>query len=132
MRVAEELQHDVSVKLIESSREEALKLANVLEKAMVIRGEGKDLDLLATEGIVDMDAYIAVTRDEEDNIISCLMAKHLGVKKTIAHVEKLDYIPLSNTIGVDALVKAIKGEKVESLIDSGAALVTKDNMAEFQ
>lgn len=104
LRVAEELQHDVSVKLIESGKEEALKLANVLDKAMVIRGEGKDLDLLATEGIVDMDAYIAVTKDEEDNIISCLMAKHLGVKKTIAHVEKLDYIPLSNTIGIDALV----------------------------
>lgn len=53
---------------------------------------------------MDMDAYIAVTRDEEDNIISCLMAKHLGVKKIIAHVEKLDYIPLANTIGIDALI----------------------------
>ncbi|GJQ21694.1 MAG: Trk system potassium transport protein TrkA [Bacteroidia bacterium] len=104
LRVAEELQDDVSIKLIESSKGEAMKLANVLDKAMVIRGEGKDLDLLAAEGIMDMDAYIAVTKDEEDNIISCLMAKHLGVKKTIAHVEKLDYIPLANTIGIDALV----------------------------
>jgi trk system potassium uptake protein TrkA len=104
MRVAEELQDDISVKLIESSKEESIQLANVLQKTMVIRGEGRDLDLLATEGIVDMDAYIAVTRDEENNIISCLMAKHLGVKKTIAHVEKLDYIPLANTIGIDALV----------------------------
>ncbi len=102
--VAEELQHDMSVKLIESNKEVSLQLADKLEKTMVIRGEGKDLDLLATEGIMDMDAYIAVTRDEEDNILSCLMAKHLGVKKTIAHVEKLDYIPLANTIGIDALV----------------------------
>lgn len=102
--VAEDLQDDISVKLIESSKEESVQLANTLEKTMVIRGEGKDLDLLATEGIMDMDAYIAVTKDEEDNIISCLMAKHLGVKKTIAHVEKLDYIPLANTIGIDALV----------------------------
>lgn len=103
-KVAEELEDEVSVKLIESSRETSSILADQLKKTMVIRGEGKDIDLLATEGIIDMDAYVAVTRDEEDNIISCLMAKHLGVKKTIAHVEKLDYIPLANAIGVDALV----------------------------
>ncbi len=102
--VAEELEEDLSIKLIESSKERSSQLADVLKHTMVIQGEGKDLDLLATEGIVDMDAYIAVSRDEEDNIISCLMAKHLGVKKTIAHVEKLDYIPLANTIGIDALV----------------------------
>lgn len=102
--VAEELEGEISVKLIESGKEESLKLADVLSKTMVIQGEGKDLDLLATEGIMEMDAYIAVTRDEEDNIISCLMAKHLGVKKIIAHVEKLDYIPLANTIGIDALI----------------------------
>jgi trk system potassium uptake protein TrkA len=102
--VAAALEDEVSVKLIEPSKEASLKLADSLPKTMVIQGEGKDLDLLATEGIMDMDAYLAVTRDEEDNIISCLMAKHLGVKKTIAHVEKLDYIPLANTIGIDALV----------------------------
>lgn len=103
-RVAAELEGEVSVRLIESSKEESRKLADSLKKTMVIQGEGKDLDLLATEGIMDMDAYIATTGDEEDNIISCLMAKHLGVKKTIAHVEKLDYIPLANTIGIDALI----------------------------
>ena len=103
-RVAEQLESEISVKLIESSKAASTELADVLTKTMVIQGEGKDLDLLATEGIIDMDAYIAVTKDEEDNIISCLMAKHLGVTKTIAHVEKLDYLPLANTIGIDALV----------------------------
>jgi len=102
--VAEELEEEISVKLIESSKETSARLADVLHKTLVIQGEGKDLDLLAAEGIVDMDAYVAVTKDEEDNIISCLMAKHLKVKKAIAHVEKLDYIPLANTIGIDALV----------------------------
>lgn len=103
-RVAEQLESEISIKLIESGKAASTELADVLTKTMVIQGEGKDLDLLATEGIIDMDAYIAVTRDEEDNIISCLMAKHLGVTKTIAHVEKLDYLPLANTIGIDALV----------------------------
>lgn len=102
--VADRLEGEMSIKLIEQNKDVSLELADKLEKTMIICGEGKDLDLLATEGIVDMDAYIAVTRDEEDNIISCLMAKHLGVKKAIAHVEKLDYIPLANTIGIDALV----------------------------
>ena len=103
-RVAEQLESEVSIKLIESGKTASAELADVLTKTMVIQGEGKDLDLLATEGIIDMDAYIAVTKDEENNIISCLMAKHLGVTKTIAHVEKLDYLPLANTIGIDALV----------------------------
>ena len=103
-RVAEQLESEISIKLIESGKAASTELADALTKTMVIQGEGKDLDLLATEGIIDMDAYIAVTRDEEDNIISCLMAKHLGVTKTIAHVEKLDYLPLANTIGIDALV----------------------------
>jgi trk system potassium uptake protein TrkA len=102
--VAEALQDEISVKLVESGKEISTRLADELPKTMVIRGEGNDLDLLAAEGIQDMDAYVAVTRDEEDNIISCLMAKHLGVKKAIAHVEKLDYIPLANTIGIDALI----------------------------
>src|SRR5690606_37759215 len=75
-----------------------------LKRTLVLHDEGKDLDLLVAEGILRMDAYIAVSPDEENNIISCLMAKHLGVKKTIAMVDKVDYIPFSNAIGVDALV----------------------------
>jgi trk system potassium uptake protein TrkA len=104
LRVAEGLQNDVSVKLLESNKERSRKIAETLSKVMVIQDEGKDLDLLAAEGIMDMDAYIAVSPDEENNIISCLMAKHLGVRKTIAHVEKVDYVPIATTIGIDALV----------------------------
>ncbi len=104
MSVAEELQDEVSVKLLEPNKERSTKVAESLQKAMVIQDEGKDLDLLAAEGIMDMDAYIAVSPDEENNIISCLMAKHLGVRKTIAHVEKVDYVPIATTIGIDALV----------------------------
>lgn len=85
-QVAEELAEELSVKLIESSREMSLKLARSFRKTTVIQEEGKDLHLLATEGIMEMDAYIVAPRDEEDTISSCLKAKHIGVKKTIAHV----------------------------------------------
>jgi trk system potassium uptake protein TrkA len=102
--VARELEDEMEIKLIESSLERSQKLATSLRKTLILHDEGKDLDLLASEGIMRMDAYIAVSPDEEGNIISCLMAKHLGVKKTVSLVEKVDYIPFSNAIGVDALI----------------------------
>ncbi len=102
--VARELENELEIKLLESSLERSQKLATTLRKTLVLHDEGKDMDLLASEGIMRMDAYVAVSPDEEGNIISCLMAKHLGVKKTVSLVEKVDYIPFSNAIGVDALV----------------------------
>lgn len=98
------LQKEVDIKLVESNQERSMKLADEFPDALVIQGDGTDIDLLATEGIMDMDAFIAVTDDEETNIISCLMAKHLGVRKSIALVDKLDYIPLAGTIGLDVAI----------------------------
>lgn len=95
---------DWSVKLIEPKYNSAEELAIELRSAMILHGNPTDPDLLATEGITDMDAFVAVTDDEESNIISCLMAKHLDVKKTVALVSKPDFIPLSQTIGLDAVV----------------------------
>lgn len=93
-----------SVKIIEPDYNQASELAVELKNAMVLHGNPTDPDLLATEGISEMDAFVAVTDDEESNIISCLMAKHLEVKKTVALVSKPDFIPLSQTIGLDAVI----------------------------
>lgn len=93
-----------SIKLIEPNYAIAEELAIELKNAMILHGNPTDPDLLATEGITDMDAFIAVTDDEESNIISCLMAKHLDVKKTVALVSKPDFIPLAQTIGLDAVI----------------------------
>ncbi len=93
-----------SIKLIEPEYFRAEELAIELKNAMILHGNPTDPDLLATEGISEMDAFIAVTDDEESNIISCLMAKHLDVKKTVALVSKPDFIPLSQTIGLDAVI----------------------------
>lgn len=92
------------LKLIEPDYEKAIDLAQELKDVLVLNGNPTDPDLLASEGIMDTDAFISVTDDEESNIISCLMAKHLEVKKTVALVSKSDYIPLSQTIGLDAAV----------------------------
>lgn len=93
-----------NIKLIEPDYDTAVELAQELKDVLVLNGNPTDPDLLATEGITDTDAFISVTDDEESNIISCLMAKHLEVQKTVALVSKSDYIPLSQTIGLDAAV----------------------------
>jgi len=103
-RVAELLEDKMTVKLIESDEEKSLQLADSLTSTLVIKGDGRDIDLLAQEGIIDVDAFVAVTEDAETNIITCLMAKHLGVKKAIALVDKVNYIPLTQTIGLDSLI----------------------------
>lgn len=98
------LENNINIKMIDSDMDKAVDLADYLEKTLVIQGDGRDLDLLAQEGIVDMDGFVAVTNDAETNIITSLMAKHLGVTKTIALVDNVDYIPLTQTIGLDSLI----------------------------
>lgn len=123
-RVAKLLSDKMSVKLIDADPDKAFDLADRLPNTLVIKGDGRDIDLLAQEGIIDVDAYVAVTEDAETNIISCLMAKHLGVKKAIALVDKVDYIPLTQTIGLDSLInkKLIAANKIVRFIKKGDLL----------
>jgi trk system potassium uptake protein TrkA len=93
-----------NVKLIEKNRDKAIDLADILPKALVINGDGRNVELLDEENIHDMDAFISVTGDSETNIMSCLVAKSKGVKKTIALVENMDYFQLSQSIGIDTLI----------------------------
>lgn len=101
---AKMLESEMNIKLIESDKSKTLDLADYLEKTLVIEGDGRDIDLLAQEGIIDMDGFVAVTNDAETNIITSLMAKHLGVTKTVSLVDNVDYIPLTQTIGLDSLI----------------------------
>ena len=123
-RVAELLEDKMTIKLIESDEEKSLQLADSLTKTLVIRGDGRNIDLLAQEGIIDVDAFVAVTDDAETNIITCLLAKHLGVKKTIALVDKVEYIPLTQTIGLDSLInkKLIAANNISRFIRKSEVL----------
>ncbi len=104
--VAKELEKDknLDIRLIESSHTKSKYVAESLERTLVIQGDGTDMDLLAAEGIVDMDAFISVTDDEESNIITSLLSKHLGVRRAITMVGQANYIPLMSSIGLDAAV----------------------------
>jgi trk system potassium uptake protein TrkA len=101
---ARRLSKKYRIKLIESEKERCLDLADELRDTLVINGDISSVELLKEEGLEEMDAFIAVTNNSETNIISCLVAKSCGVKKTIAMVENMDYIHLSQNIGVDTMI----------------------------
>ena len=93
-----------NVKLIEKSKEKAFDLADDLPNALVINGDGRNVELLEEESLESMDAFSAVTGNSETNIMSCLVAKSKFIKKTIALVENMDYFQLSHSIGIDTLI----------------------------
>tara|TARA_B100001564_G_scaffold54879_1_gene41683 strand:- start:618 stop:1967 length:1350 start_codon:yes stop_codon:yes gene_type:complete len=102
---AEELANSgFNIKIVEKSKERAIDLADQLSDALVINGDGRNIELLEEENFSNMDALISVTGNSETNIMSCLVAKSKGVKKTIALVENMDYFALSHSIGVDTLI----------------------------
>ena len=70
----------------------------------VVNGDGRNSDLLLEESIREYDAFVAVTNNSETNILACVAAKNLGVERTIAEVENLEYIKLAERMGVDAVV----------------------------
>ena len=92
------------VKLLEKDKNKAFDLADELPDALIINGDGRNVELLEEEEITGMDAFISVTGNSETNIMSCLVAKSRGVKKTIALVENMDYFQLSQSIGIDTLI----------------------------
>ncbi len=118
---AERLEGKYNVTLIEQLEEKAEQIANKLKKTLVIHGDGTDVSLLEDLKIEDMDAFVAVTGDSETNIISSLVAKSHGVRKTIAGVENIDYIKLSHNIGIDTLInkKVIAANDILKYIRKG-------------
>ncbi len=92
------------VKLIEKDKLKCDKIVEELDETIVINGDGRDSDLLLEEGIENTDAFIAVTGDTETNILSCLHAKRMGVRKTIAEVENIEYLSLAEGLGIDTVI----------------------------
>ena len=101
---AKKLENTLHVKLFEIDKKKSLHLANELERTLVINGDARDIQLMEDEDIRGMDAFIAVTDSSETNILSCLHARKFGVKRTIALVENIDYIDISQNIGIDTII----------------------------
>ncbi len=94
-----------SVKLIEMNKEKCLDLSEKLPgNVIVVNGDGRNSDMLLEENIREYDAFVAVTNSSETNILACVAAKSLGVERTIAEVENIEYIKLAESMGVDAVI----------------------------
>ena len=94
-----------SVKLIEMDKEKCMDLSEKTpSNVTVVNGDGRNSDFLIEESIRDYQAFVAVTNNSETNILACVAAKNLGVERTIAEVENLEYIKLAERMGVDAVV----------------------------
>lgn len=91
------------VKVIEKDRHRCEELAKVVDKTMIICGDGTDVELLADEGIGDCDAVVCLTDDDKLNLLIALLAKNFGVKKTFVRVGRLEFIPLMEQVGVDVV-----------------------------
>lgn len=103
-KTVQELPEHIRVKILEKDKEKSFLLAERCQKALIINGDARDLDLLREEGLQDMDAFIAVTSNSEANILACLAAKRMGVKKTVAEVENIDYIMLAESMDIGTVI----------------------------
>lgn len=115
---------NLNIKLIEYNKNRAIELADQLPNALIIYGDGRDVELLEDENVSDMDAVVAVTGRSETNIMSCLMAKSKGVGRTIALVQNVDYFNLSKNIGIDTLInkKLLAANNIFRYIRKGEVL----------
>ena len=104
VQIAKALQNDVNIKLIDYNADKAYRLAEVLDKTLIINEDGRNTEAMMEEGLSNMDAFVAVTGRSETNILTAMLAKRMGAKKVIAEVENLNYINLADSVGVDTII----------------------------
>ncbi|MDA3815746.1 MAG: Trk system potassium transporter TrkA [Prolixibacteraceae bacterium] len=103
-RAIEKLEDQFNVKVIEQNKERCQQIADRFSNVLVINGDGRNLDLLKEEGIDKMDAFVAVTGNSETNILTCQLAKKMGVKRSVAEIENIDFISLAEQIGIGSVI----------------------------
>lgn len=105
VKVCEYLPHNIQIKFIEINKEKSYRLAEQLpSNVLVINGDGRNTDLLIQENIRKCDAFISLTDNSETNILACVAAKSLGVPKTVAEVENLDYIQMADKLDIGSII----------------------------
>lgn len=116
----------ISLRLVETSPQRSLELARELTNVLVFKGDGTSAEVLKEAGIEDADYFVALTRDDEINILASLCAKNLGCKKVVILSRKMDYTPIVQRVGIDVaispplaaaseIMRYTRGERVLSL-----------------
>ena len=141
VRAALTIPNYMRVKIIEKNSHRCEELNELLdsEEAMIIHGDGRDLGLLEEEGIRNTQAFVALTDNAETNILACLTAKKLGVRKTVALVENLDYVNMAESLDIGTIInkKTIAASHIYQLmldadVDNLRSLMVVDaEVAEF-
>ncbi len=103
-RLARRLQDDLDVRLVEKLKAKAWEIAPTLMNTMTLHGDGTDIDFLIAENIEEMDSFVAVTEDEQTNLLTSLLAKHLGARHVVVHLNTASYVPIARRIGIDTVV----------------------------
>ena len=120
LRVALTAPDYMNIKIIEKNAKRCERLNELLENrdTMVIHGDGRDLGLLEEEGIRNTQAFVALTENAEANILACLAAKKMGVRKTIAMVENLDYVSMAESLDIGTIInkKTIAASHIYQLL----------------
>ncbi len=101
LRLARALEADYAVKVVEHNKRRAELLAGKVERALVLGGDATDEGLLRQENIADMDLFIAVTNDDENNIMSSLLAKRMGARRVVALINRRSYVDLVQSAQID-------------------------------
>lgn len=123
-RLARSLESDYQVKLIDHNKENGKRLAAELHKTLILFGDATDADLLQAENIEDMDVFCALTNDDEDNIMSALLAKRMGARKVIALINRSAYVDLVQSGQIDIAISP-----AQAMIGSLLAHVRRGDMA---
>ena len=105
VRTVQYMPEYMRTKIIENDLARCNRLTELVDdKVMIINGDGRDLDLLTEEGIQNTEAFVALTGSSETNILACLAAKRMGVSKTVAQVENIDYISMAESMDIGCVI----------------------------
>ena len=118
----------MKVKLVESDKNRCIELSEKLpETIRIVNGDGRNSDFLFEEGIQEYDAFVALTGNDESNVLSCVVAKKFGVARTIAEVENIEYIHIAEEMGVDNVInkKLITAGRIFKFTLSGKARIVR-------
>lgn len=103
-KIVQKLPPHYNVKIIEQDYDTCLSLSDKLPDTLIINADSRDVDVLMSEGLEKIDAFVAVSQNSEANLLTCMLAKQHGVLKTIAEVENIDYFNLSETMDIGTIV----------------------------
>ena len=105
VRTAQYVPDYMQVKIVDNDLNRCNHLTELLDdKTMIINGDGRDMDLLVEEGLKNTEAFVALTGNSETNIVACLAAKRMGVSKTVAEVENIDYIGMAESLDIGSVI----------------------------